>query len=1184
MCGIAGVVHRREGLAPPDFAQLGAMAGALRHRGPDESGLYRDRLAGLAHVRLSIIDLATGQQPLTNERRTLWLTFNGEIFNYLELRDELVALGHVFATRSDTEVIVHAYEQWGADAFRRFNGQWAVGLWDSERHELVLARDPFGVRPLYVAEHDGRLLFASEVKALFAGDPSLPRRIDARGLDQLFTFWTPVAPQTVFEGIEEVEPGTVRIYGPGGTRRTRSYDPAFPAAGAEGFTGSVADAAEAVRTALADATSLRMLRADVPVGSYLSGGLDSSLIAALGLRAKGAKFCTFSLRFEDTEYDETVYQRTMADRLGSEHHEVVVSRGDIGRVFPDVVWHTERPVLRTAPAPLYLLSKLVHDAGIKVVLTGEGADEMFAGYDIFREARIRRFWGRQPQSTWRPRLLERLYPYLQRSPVAQQAVARQFFGRGLDRFAEPGFGHDPRWTGTAALKRLFSADLRSRAAGLDARADLLDGLPGDFGRWSALAQDQFLEVHTLLSGYLLSSQGDRMLMAHSVEGRFPFLDRRVAALAEVAAAGLQAARARREARPEAGGRGPPPGRHPRTPEAAIPGAGRAVLRHARGARVAGRGDQPRRGVRGWVLRTGRGVPPGRQVPGPRRGRTVLERRQHGPGRRRVHPAGLRALHPAAARGRGAHRDSHGRGPRVRRGQRVLMMLHELLEGSAGRAPGAPCLVERDRLTSYGELDALANRYGNLFLRSGVSCGDRIVIALENSLDMVAAYFGALKAGAVAVPLQAGPRNDRLAHVVADCRPRVCVVDAPGAAALASAAEEAGIAADGAPVVFVLSAPAGDARDLRQALDTTGAERPPARAIDLDLAAIIYTSGSTGDPRGVMLTHRNFVENAQSIVSYLGLTSADRVMCVLPFHYVYGLSLLHTHLLVGGSIVIENRAAFPNVVLDGMRDHAVTGFAGVPSTFALMLHRSAIDEAVLPHLRYVTQAGGAMPSAKITEWLARGPRADFYVMYGATEAAARLTYLPPADLVRKLGSIGRPIPNVEIAIVTESGERARPMEVGELIARGPNISCGYWNDAEETERRFGPLGYRTGDLGYVDDEGFLYLVGRRHDMIKVGAHRVGAKEIEDVLHQHPAVHEAAVVAAPHQLLGEAPVAFVALKDGGPDGQALRAFCAVKLAAYKVPVRIEVERELPKLPGSGKIDRTELRRHAAMLTVS
>jgi len=530
MCGIAGLVYRRADLGTPGIDTLLAMAGSLRHRGPDEYGIYRDQRAGLAHARLSIVDLATGQQPQSNEDGSWWIVFNGEIFNYIELREQLVAKGHAFRTRSDTEVIIHAYEEWGDEAFRAFNGQWALALWNDKTGTLVLSRDPYGICPLYVMEHGGALYFASEVRAIFAADASLPRRFDARGLNEVFTLWTSVAPQSVFQGVEEIEPGTVRTYERDRVRRTRVWSPAFPSDGLPGFTGTVDDASEAVREALERATALRMLRADVPVASYLSGGLDSSLVAALGLRAKGSKFSTFSLRFEDREYDETVHQRAMASYLGSDHHDVVVTRADIARVFPDVIRHTERPVLRTAPAPLFLLSGLVRKAGIKVVLTGEGADEMFAGYDLFREAKIRRFWARQPHSAWRPRLLERLYPYLERSPVAQQAIARQFFGQKLDHWRAPGFGHFPRWHATAALQRLLSAEFTG--ARDEAIANVVADLPAEFAHWTPLAQDQFVEIHTLLSGYLLSSQGDRMLMGHSVEGRFPFLDPDVARLAD----------------------------------------------------------------------------------------------------------------------------------------------------------------------------------------------------------------------------------------------------------------------------------------------------------------------------------------------------------------------------------------------------------------------------------------------------------------------------------------------------------------------------------------------------------------------------------------------------------------------------------------------------------------------------
>ena len=528
MCGIAGIACLAQNAEAPTREALARMAGALEHRGPDEFGLYRDRRCGLAHSRLSIIDLSTGQQPMSNADDTVWISFNGEIFNYVELRAELEQLGHRFKTKSDTEVIIRAWEAWGEAAFDKMNGQWAVALWDSKTETFVLTRDRVGVRPLYFAEFQGRLLFASEVKAIFAGVPEFPRALDPEGLDQTFTFWTVVPPQTVFKGIRELEPGHVRVWRRGAFVHDVAYwKPDYSVK----FQGSLEDATEALSHALEEATRLRMVRADVPVGSYLSGGLDSSVVAAMAARARGPGFKTFSLRFADAEYDETPYQRAMVQRLGTDHAEVMVSRRDIAEVFPTVIRFTERPILRTAPAPLFLLSKLVHDAGIKVVLTGEGSDEMLAGYDLFREAKVRRFWAVNPKSSWRPKLLERLYPYLARSPVSQQALTRQFFGRGLERAKTPGFSHEPRWGGTAALKRLFSAPVREAIAGRDAVKALLDDLPAEFARWSFLAQDQYLEVRTLLSGYLMSSQGDRMLMGNSVEGRFPFLDREVIALA-----------------------------------------------------------------------------------------------------------------------------------------------------------------------------------------------------------------------------------------------------------------------------------------------------------------------------------------------------------------------------------------------------------------------------------------------------------------------------------------------------------------------------------------------------------------------------------------------------------------------------------------------------------------------------
>lgn len=527
MCGIAGVLCLTN-RTPPGVEQLRRMAGALRHRGPDEAGVYRDARVGLAHTRLSIIDIGGGQQPLGVGNS--WIAFNGEIFNHVELRQELESLGRVFRTRSDTEVIVQAYAVWGHECVQRFNGQWAFALWDGDRETLVLSRDTFGILPLYWAEHRGRLFFASEVKALFAGAPDLTRELDPVGLDETFTFWSVVPPQSVFVGVNELEPGCTRIYQPKGVQQ---FDHAAQSrAKPRGtFGGSLEEATEAVSAALKEATRLRLLRSDVPVGSYLSGGLDSSLVAALGHSIKDEGFSTFSLRFSDSDFDEGVYQKAMADRVGGEHHEVWISSQDIVDTFPKVLRHTERPILRTAPVPLFILSQKVRASGVKVVLTGEGADEMFAGYDLFREAKIRRFWARQPSSRLRPLLLERLYPYLRRSPVGLKATREQFFGRGLGFASLPGFSHQLRWQTTSSLKRLLSGATRETVRESPIQR-LLGKLPHEFTRWTLQAQDQYLEVRTLLSAYLLSSQGDRMLMGHSVEGRFPFLDPNVVALAD----------------------------------------------------------------------------------------------------------------------------------------------------------------------------------------------------------------------------------------------------------------------------------------------------------------------------------------------------------------------------------------------------------------------------------------------------------------------------------------------------------------------------------------------------------------------------------------------------------------------------------------------------------------------------
>ena len=520
MCGIAGALITEKARARPD---LDRMIRTLRHRGPDGYRVLDLPGCGLAHARLSIIDLATGAQPIANEDETLWTVLNGEIFNYLELREELDALGHRFRTRSDTEVIVHAYEAFGDRFVERLVGQFAIGLWDERRRRLVLARDRVGIRPLFFARTQGWLLFASEVKAILAVAPELAH-LDDRGLAQVFTFWGTVGERTVFAGVRSLPAGH-RLVAEGTQERLQQYwDWRFPETTNSAAT-SLEEAAEQVRALLADAVRLQ-LRADVPVGAYLSGGLDSSGIAALA-KQQTRRLRTFSVTFDEAEYDESEFQHRMVEALGVEHSAIRCSESDIGQVFPALIWHTETPILRTAPAPLLWLAKHVHDSGFKVVLTGEGADEVFGGYDLFKEGKIRRFWAKQPNSAWRPLLFSRLYPYLARSPVAHRHFARTFFGQRLEEVDHPFYAHLTRWTTTRGLFKLLSPDWLAQLSRAAPEADLERLLPPAFSRWNALARDQYVEVKTLLEGYLLCSQGDRVALAHSVEGRVPFLDHRL---------------------------------------------------------------------------------------------------------------------------------------------------------------------------------------------------------------------------------------------------------------------------------------------------------------------------------------------------------------------------------------------------------------------------------------------------------------------------------------------------------------------------------------------------------------------------------------------------------------------------------------------------------------------------------
>jgi len=513
MCGVGGIV-RADQAAPIAPEALRRMAGALRHRGPDGWGMARGDGVGLVSTRLAIFDVPGGWQPMRGPRGTL-LVYNGEVYNHPELRREL---GGEFATGSDTEVVLRLLERDGLAALDRLNGQFAFAWWEPAARRLTLVRDRFGVRPLHwSALPDGGIAFASECKALFASG-EVAAEPDLAGIDEVFTTWGPRAPRTAFAGVAQLPPGGMLVWEAGEIVARRTWwepDYDLPAA----------PAPDELPELLGDAVRLR-LRADVPVGTYLSGGLDSSLITALAQQTSEHKLRTFSVAFHDARYDERAFQQEVARTLGTRHHVVAVGPREIADGFLNAVAHAEAPLIRTAPVPLMLLARATREHGITVVATGEGADELYWGYDLFKETALRELHGRDPARA--EALLERLYPYLD-VPAARRGPAwkRFFFEAGSAE--DPLFSHQPRIAATGVVKAFYRPEVAQALStnGGDPLARLRASLPPAFPRWSALERAAYLELTTLLAPYLLAAQGDRVAMAHGVEGRFPFLDHRV---------------------------------------------------------------------------------------------------------------------------------------------------------------------------------------------------------------------------------------------------------------------------------------------------------------------------------------------------------------------------------------------------------------------------------------------------------------------------------------------------------------------------------------------------------------------------------------------------------------------------------------------------------------------------------
>jgi long-chain acyl-CoA synthetase len=504
----------------------------------------------------------------------------------------------------------------------------------------------------------------------------------------------------------------------------------------------------------------------------------------------------------------------------------------------------------------------------------------------------------------------------------------------------------------------------------------------------------------------------------------------------------------------------------------------------------------------------------------------------------------------------------------------LHAVHNFLESSARLHPEKIALIHEENRVTYAELNRLANRVARFLLDHGVNEGDRVVLLLENGLEYIVTYYAVLKARGVAVPLNSETRSDALSALLAELHPKVLVAGSKNEKLLQDLRPEQfkiplmlikdpGRSGDSSARVAAWDevAGSGDAHNLDLLVDPTS------------LASIIYTSGSTGKPKGVMLSHRNIVANTASIVQYLKLAEQDIQMVVLPFFYVMGKSLLNTHFAVGGTVVINNNFAYPASVIKQMEEEKVTGFSGVPATYAYLLHRSPLSafRDRLDSLRYCTQAGGHM-SRQIKEKLIETlpPHTKLFVMYGATEAAARLTYVEPERLAAKIDSIGRPIPGVTMKVLDEKGNEVPLGETGELVASGANIMQGYWMDPGATARALSEHGYHTGDLGYIDEDGYLYVIGRKDDLLKVGGHRVDPQEVEDALMATGALLEVAVLGVADELLGKKLVALAVPLREDQTANSILALCLDKLPRHKLPAEIRFVRALPKY-ASSKIDR-------------
>ncbi len=516
---------------------------------------------------------------------------------------------------------------------------------------------------------------------------------------------------------------------------------------------------------------------------------------------------------------------------------------------------------------------------------------------------------------------------------------------------------------------------------------------------------------------------------------------------------------------------------------------------------------------------------------------------------------------------------------------IIMKIFDTLLESALKFSNRIAAVHLENRISYEELYQRSRMVADYISGLHLTSGSRIGILYENSIEYIYLYFAIFGAGHVPVPLDTSLKPERLNFILSDCGASALIIQSKFQKYLPMLLEPDGIIKEiitdnniqpdfpGLNIKLINNILSKPINETIQQIKSAKNKFDPKDASD-ELAAIFYTSGSTGAPKGVMLSHKNLLSNTFSTIEYLELKSDDSVLVILPFYYIYGNSLLLTHIAAGGTVIIDNRFMYPEVILKTMEKEKVTGFSGVPSNFMILLNKSTFPDREFKYLRYFTQAGGSMAPDVITKVKNAFPDKQIFIMYGQTEASPRVSYLPPEQLENKIGSIGIPIPGVDIKIMNEDAVEVPNGESGELVVTGDNVMLGYWNRDDEENQVIRNGSLFTGDLAKKDEDGYIYIIGRKKEIIKSGGNRVSTKEVEDCILEHDLVVEAVVFGVADDLLGEAIKAVVVTKEYNEISEdEIKQFCRIKLADFKIPKKIEFMESLPKYQ-SGKIDKVQL----------